>query len=236
MSWELVRCLVSLRDEFNALAPGRDTGADGSIGDSAHTSASDHTPDEDSNVLRDHDADHKNEVHALDIDSTGPWPGGRTFGSIVSTIIAGERAKWLDDDDVCRLQNVIFNRKIYSRSWDFEARDYPGSDPHTNHAHFSSRYDSGPESDTRPWGVLPLPSREEEEEVDIQEFFASVGRATRTGMTATNADRENRNNFAAALRFTAGLNPEEQVSENMLLGNDGILSRIETNTASEESA
>lgn len=150
-AWTVVPCLLALRDEFNALVPGRDKGADGTIGDTAHTSASDHTPDEDSDILRDHDADGKNEVHALDIDSTGPWPG--PFARIIADVIDREREKWLDADDVCRLEYVIFDRKIYSRSLDFAPRAYTGSDPHTNHAHFSARYITKAENDTRPWGV-----------------------------------------------------------------------------------
>lgn len=170
-AWVLIPCLVALRTEFNLLAPNRDKGADGSIGDTAHTSSSDHTPDEDSAVLRDHDADSKNEVHALDIDSTGPWPDGRTFRSIVLGIIAAERAKWLDPDDKCRLRYVIFDRKIYHLDNDFQPRDYTGSDPHTNHAHFSGRYDSDTEADTRPWGVLiegddPMPFIENQADFD----------------------------------------------------------------------
>lgn len=151
-SWVLVPSLVALRDEFNRLAPGRDKGADGSIGDSAHTSSSDHTPDEDSDVLRDHDGDSKNEVHALDIDSTGPWP--RPFSHYVNEIVEREQGRWFDPDDVCRLEYVIFNRKIYSRSHDFVPRTYTGSDPHTNHAHFSGRYLTASENDTSPWGLL----------------------------------------------------------------------------------
>lgn len=153
-AWTVVPSLLSLRAEFNAIAPNRDKGADGTIGDTNHTSASDHTPDEDSSILRDHDPDSKNEVHALDIDSSGPWPSGRSFGSIVAAVIAGERSKWLSATDRCRLKYVIFNRKIYSQSSDFEPRDYTGSDPHTNHAHFSARYDTPAENDTRPWGVV----------------------------------------------------------------------------------
>jgi len=153
-SWTLVPCLVALRDEFNTIAPKRDKGADGSIGDSSHTSSSDHTPDEDSNVLRDHDADSKNEVHALDIDSTGPWPDGHSFKSMVLEVIEREKAKWDDPDDVCRLNYVIFDRKIYDKDNDFEPKTYTGSDPHTNHAHFSARYETQAENDTRPWGVV----------------------------------------------------------------------------------
>lgn len=148
--WITVPCLLALRNEFNKINPSRDKGADGTIGDTAHTSASDHTPDEDGEVLRDHDADTKNEVHALDIDSTGPWPG-ESFGALVAEVVAGERAKWLSATDRCRLKYVIFNRKIYSQSTDFAARDYAGSDPHTNHAHFSARYETACENDERPF-------------------------------------------------------------------------------------
>lgn len=215
MAWELIRCLVALRNEFNILAPGRDKGADGSIGDSAHTSRSDHTPDEDSVYLRDHDADSKNEVHALDIDSTGPWP--RSFGSIVQAIIAGEKAKWLDANDRCRLEYVIFNGKIYSRTRDFEPRDYTGSDPHTNHAHFSGRYLTTTENDTRPWGVLTLTpppgGKGDDSMADMADFFASIGRATSVPASpdVTQTDRNNRDNFARAVRFALGYNqPYEQ--------------------------
>jgi hypothetical protein len=152
-AWVTVPSLLALRDEFNKLSPGRDKGADGTIGDSAHTSTSDHTPDEDSDYLRDHDPDSKNEVHALDIDSTGPWPG-RSFDQIVKGIIAQERARWLDANDRCRLKYVIHNRKIYSQSTDFQPVDYTGTDPHTNHAHFSARYETACENDVRPWGVF----------------------------------------------------------------------------------
>jgi len=157
--WTLVPSLVALRGEFNSLNPDRDKGADGSIGDSAHTSSSDHTPDEDSNVLRDHDADSKNEVHAVDVDSSGPWPGPATqsqkqrFHAKVMRVIALEKAKWRDANDMCRLNYAIWDGKIYDKDNDFEPRTYTGSDKHTNHAHFSGRYETRAENDTRPWGV-----------------------------------------------------------------------------------
>jgi len=150
--WVLVPCLVTLRTEFNAVSPGRDKGADGSIGDSAHTSSSDHTPDEDSDILRDHDSDSKNEVHALDIDSSGPWPGGAAwFDRAIKAIV--ERHRTGEDD---RLQYVIWNRQIANRSVDnWRWRTYTSTtDPHTNHAHFSSRYTTAQEQDTSPWGLL----------------------------------------------------------------------------------
>jgi hypothetical protein len=165
-AWTVIPCLLTLRSEFNALAPGRDKGADGTIGDTAHTSSSDHTPDEDSRVLRDHDGDSKNEVHALDIDSTGPWPGTGTqkqrFHRLVMRIIAGERRKWLSATDRCRLNYLIWDGYIYDKDNDFEPVRYYGSDPHTSHAHASGRYETACENDTRPWGVLTPPPVEED--------------------------------------------------------------------------
>lgn len=167
-AWTVIPCLLTLRAEFNAISPNRDRGADGTIGDSSHTSSSDHTPDEDSDVLRSRDADSKNEVHGLDIDSTGPWPGVGTqkqrFHAIIMRIIDGERRKWLSATDKCRLNCVIWDRKIYDKDRNFQPRDYGGDDPHTNHAHFSGRYETSCENDTRPWGV------QEEDEMTPGDF------------------------------------------------------------------
>ncbi|MET0416555.1 MAG: hypothetical protein ABW022_11100 [Actinoplanes sp.] len=153
-SWVVVPCLDALRDEFNKLNPNRDKASDGSIGDSNHTSSSDHTPDEDSRVLRDHDADSKNEVHARDIDKTGPWPGGETFHQIVMRILDGERKKWRDPNDKCRLSYVIWAGKIYDKDNDFQPETYGGLNGHYEHGHFSARYETSCENDTRPWGVV----------------------------------------------------------------------------------
>ena len=151
--WILVPCLVTLRAEFDAVAPKRARGSDGSIGDSNHTSASDHTPDEDSDILRDHDADDKNEVHALDIDSSGPWPTSGWFNDNVLSLVAREKAEYESATAVGRLKYVIWARRIASRSWGWTWRSYTGADPHENHAHFSARYLTSTEADTRPWGV-----------------------------------------------------------------------------------
>lgn len=159
-AWTLIPCLVQLRTEFNAVAPRRDKGADGAIGDSSHTSSSDHTPDEDSDVLRDHDADSKNEVHALDIDSDGPWPDGSGreaggwFDRTIKALVEQERREYLSADVYGRLQYVIWRGRINSRSWGWsEWRTYTGASKHYDHAHFSARYLSRTEADTRPWGV-----------------------------------------------------------------------------------
>jgi hypothetical protein len=149
-AWVLIPCLESLRHEFDVVSPGRDKGADGSIGDSAHTSASDHTPDEDSDVLRGKDADHKNEVHALDIDSSGPWPGGWDwFNDTICNIV--DRCRKGNEK---RLRYVIWDREIAGASNGWNWRPYTATgDPHTNHVHFSAVYTTEQENDISPWGV-----------------------------------------------------------------------------------
>lgn len=149
-AWILVPCLVTLREEFNTLAPKRDKGADGSIGDQAHANRpSDHNPDETGATTRE-DADRKNEVHALDIDSTGKWPSGMTFDAAINLIV--DRHKGGKDD---RLLFVIWNRRIAEESKGWKWRPYSGtSDPHTGHAHFSAKYTTAQEANTRPWGLL----------------------------------------------------------------------------------
>lgn len=138
--WVLVPSLVALRGEFNRLAPTRDKASDGSIGDPNHAArSSDHNPDD------------RGFVHAIDIDNTGPWPGRLSMERLVQTVVARHRT---GRDD--RLQNVIYNRRIWSRSWGWTSRVYDGVNPHNHHAHFSCRYDIGAEISTRPWGLLEL--------------------------------------------------------------------------------
>lgn len=152
-AWTLVADLASLRAEFDTLAPERDKVSDGSIGNAAHAAeSSDHNPDETGNTPT-KDADDINEVHAIDVDDDLHKPGW-TMDRCVAIIVTRHRTG-LDN----RLQNVIYNRRIWSRSWGWTARAYTGASAHTEHAHFSSRYGSGsgsgnPENDVRPWGLL----------------------------------------------------------------------------------
>jgi hypothetical protein len=158
--WVLVPALVSLRTEFNTLSPNRDKASDGSVGDTSHAaSSSDHNPDE-SGATPYEDSDRINEVHAIDVDNTGPWPPGVTFQRIIDGIVAEHRA---GRDD--RLQMVIYNRRIISRSWGWDSwHAYTGSNPHDKHAHFSCRYTTAQESDTSPWGVA---ARREDDDMPI---------------------------------------------------------------------
>jgi hypothetical protein len=160
----LVACLVALRTEFNVLAPGRDKGADGWIGDAAHQQeSSDHNPDETGRTPYE-DADNINEVHALDIDKD--LGGGLDLDTYVERIrLAHERG----DDD--RLQNIIWRGRIASRSWGWTWRAYTGPSQHFDHAHFSARYTTAQENDTSPWGVY------QEDDMDAAEMLTALTNA-----------------------------------------------------------
>jgi hypothetical protein len=141
----LVPCLVELRREYNVLSPDRDKGADGWIGDAAHqATTSDHNPDSQGRVL------------AVDVDSTGPWPV--PFADTVAMVVGRCRSGRED-----RLEYLIWDRGIYSRSYGWVKRVYIGADPHTGHAHFSARHDHHGQDDVRGWNLLSLLPKEYDE-------------------------------------------------------------------------
>ena len=226
-SWILVPCLASqhgLLGEFNALAPSRDRSSDGSIGDSAHaSSSSDHNPDE-TGATPSEDADFTNEVHAIDVTANlrkAGWSMARAVEIIVTRHRTGK-------DN--RLQNVIYNGRIWSRSWGWKARVYTGSNKHKKHAHFSSRYTTAQERDTRSWGLLeadkPAPPTEEDG-MDAAEFFASAAKGARGGTGVTAANRTHRNDAVTVVRFALGLEADEVSDATLPSGPGGQLDRIE---------
>lgn len=177
MAVNSVPASTSLLEEFNWLAPGRDKTSDGTVGDSAHKqSASDHNPDETGNTGGAEDSDSIDEVHARDVDASGPWPSGWSMERCVQIILSYARAGKLPG-----LQNVIYNRRIWSRSWGWSEDSYSGSNPHDKHSHFSFRYGSGsgssnPENFTGPWGIKVTREAEieEAEEMNVNEFKVAL--------------------------------------------------------------
>ncbi|MEJ3749141.1 hypothetical protein WEI85_38500 [Actinomycetes bacterium KLBMP 9797] len=148
----LTPALAELRATFNWLNPRRDKSSDGWIGDAAHSAtSSDHNPDE-SGTVPIRDPDSLNEVHAVDVDETGPWPaddrGAFSLMRAVRQLVTDHRA-----GRERRLRYIIYERTIWSASWSWTAREYTGANPHDKHAHFSGSYDSALERDTRTWNI-----------------------------------------------------------------------------------
>ncbi len=193
MAWTTTPASKSLFAEFNEAFPDRDKGSDGTVGDLAHQeSVSDHNPDETGNTGGKSDADNINEVHAADVDDDlrrSGWTMERCVQIILGRCRSGAEK---------RLDYIIYNRRIWSRSGGWMMREYTGSNPHDKHAHFSIRYGSGsgtsnPENITSGWGILA--AIEAEEDMNATELIAALnsaegqqalGRATLNGgeMTA----------------------------------------------------
>ena len=149
--WILVACLKRLFAEFDAIAPHRDHASDGSIGDTAHQhEVSDHNPDETGSVPI-HDADHTNEVHAIDVDVDLREPG-LSMETVVQFLLARCR-----NGAEKRLRYIIYNRRIWEADNGWKQRAYTGASAHTEHAHFSASYDTGREASTASWHLEDIP-------------------------------------------------------------------------------
>jgi Glycosyl hydrolases family 25 len=182
MAWTLIPAAKSLFKEFNLLAPKRDKASDGAVGNLAHQEGtSDHNPDETGNTGSASDTDKINEVHAIDVDNSGPWPTGKNMEWSVQTILSRCRAKTEK-----RLRYVIYNKRIWSASNGWKQAGYSGANPHDHHAHFSFVYGSGsgasnPENDISPWGLVtttttppPTPEEDDVKPEDLPKIAAAV--------------------------------------------------------------
>lgn len=149
--WILIPCLRALFMEFDRIAPSRDHASDGSIGDTAHQDeVSDHNPDETGSVPI-HDADHINEVHAIDVDNT-LRESDLTMEKCVQFLLARCRS-----GAEKRLRYIIYNRRIWSASSGWVQKAYAGKSPHTEHAHFSASYVTALEASTASWHLEDIP-------------------------------------------------------------------------------
>jgi hypothetical protein len=158
--WVLVACLKTLMAEFNRIAPGRSHASDGSIGDKAHEEeVSDHNPDETGSVPI-HDADHINEVHAIDVDVDLREPG-LTMETVVQFVLARCRSGKEN-----RLRYIIYNRRIWEADNEWRQRAYTGASAHTEHAHFSCSYDTVKEASTASWHLEEIPVTLDPEDID----------------------------------------------------------------------
>ena len=149
--WILVACLKALFAEFDRIAPSRDHASDGSIGDAAHQNeVSDHNPDETGSVPI-HDADHINEVHAIDVDNNLN-ESDLTMEKVVQFLLGRCRS-----GAEKRLRYIIYNRRIWSASSGWVQKAYTGASAHTEHAHFSASYETALEASTASWHLEDIP-------------------------------------------------------------------------------
>jgi len=137
MAWRLAKSLNVLRSEVNAVAPGRSTVSDGTIGDDAHQgTASDHNPNGAGVVCAidfTHDPDSGADMHQF--------------------------AEHLKRRNHAAVKYVIWNRRIWSKAKNSQGwRSYTGSNPHTAHMHVSvgvgpDGQSTGTYDNTTPWGI-----------------------------------------------------------------------------------
>lgn len=153
--WNLIPCLHTLFDEFDAIAPNRDKASDGAVADEAHYAGgtSDHIPDEESAYLRNKDADTTNEVHAIDVDSD-LREADFTMEMVVQYLLGECRKSNSVGLDRGRLRYIIYNRRIWEAKDGWVEKEYHGASPHEEHAHFSAEYDTPSESDVSTWGLV----------------------------------------------------------------------------------
>lgn len=147
---KLVPCLEQLREEFDGVAPQRDTASDGWIGDPAHQlSVSDHNNDETGRVPV-YDADRNPEVHGLDVDAD--LNNGVDMERYVQHILARCRS-----GAERRLRYVIYYDRIWEASNGWKKRAYTGPNKHREHAHFSASYETKHEASTASWTLQEVP-------------------------------------------------------------------------------
>jgi hypothetical protein len=115
MSWYLAGNLNSRSNSVKEMFPGTTIY---SIGDQSHA-----------NNQSDHNPDARDVVHAIDVMTYSDYDKGN---AVVAWCL----------DDTTDLEYVIFNRKIYSRNGGWDADNYSGSDPHTDHVHISGKHGS----------------------------------------------------------------------------------------------
>jgi hypothetical protein len=140
-AWRTAKSLLTLRDEVNQAAPGRNRASDGTIGDAAHC--------------------HRRSDH-------NPWVREGNIGVVTAMDIthdpsdgcdAGEIAESIRRNRDPRVKSIIWNRQIANSSsingrppWAW--RTYTGSNPHDKHIHISVKSDKPNYDSTAAWNVM----------------------------------------------------------------------------------
>jgi len=176
VNWNNVSMLTpgmkNLGNQFNARWLKRDGASDGAVGDYAHQQEdSGHNPDDTKyhNAEWDGDSDSKSEIRAIDVDSTLNDP------EVNMQMVIDHMRKLPNLGSVIRY--MIYNRKIYKASNNFNPENYTGASAHTEHAHFSGAYsDASDENKTFNFKFDELGDDVSEQDVTnaLNKFFAST--------------------------------------------------------------
>lgn len=174
----LAHDLQRLRADFNSRFPNRDTTTDGWIGDAAHQDrVSGHNPDDTvGSKPESTDADSIPEVRAIDVDKD-LREDGMTMLKVIQEMLETQA-------DLDRLLYIIHNRIIWSASYNWESREYTGSNTHEEHAHFSG--DPDKDEDVRPWSVLTIGKEMTQSDVIVAESVLWDKAANRSDPTGRN--------------------------------------------------
>jgi hypothetical protein len=125
---ELARSMARLFIEINDKWPSRDHRTDGWYAD----------PKE--RISKGHNPGHRGLSHAIDVDDDGideSW--------IISHIAKNDKVLWY----------IIWNRKLYSNTYNWVPRTYTGSNPHTDHMHIEIYQTTYAEDWAGYWGISP---------------------------------------------------------------------------------
>jgi len=152
MSWRVANSLDILLAEVNDAAPNRSKVADGSIGDTAHSSrVSDHNPNP-AGVVRARDFTH---------DPAGGFDAYDFAERVRELGRSGHPALGAG-------AYVISCGEIASATYGWAWRPYTGSNPHDHHTHVSVATAAAGYDSTRPWGVMGEPDMKPEDFDKIQ--------------------------------------------------------------------
>lgn len=174
MSYWLAPALVALRNEVNALWPGRDKTSDGWIGDKRHAdSKSDHNPAQWPGAWA-------GVVRALDLDNDlGPGANGRTLWDALAQQLGKHPA-------LGRGAYLIYDRRIISTDRLREGtRPYTGVNPHTGHIHVSVGTSPDAYNSTVPWGIGGNKMTPEQHQLllDVHRMLGAAGATSVIGPT-----------------------------------------------------
>lgn len=133
MTWRNAKALDVFKKEITEAYPGRKPGSLQTIGDPNHSSReSQHNPNA------------AGVVTAIDVmnDKAGP-DGDWLCDYLVKRGKAGDPRIWY----------IVWDRHIYSDTYNWVKQEYKGTDPHTSHVHMSLKQTPAAYDNTAPWGI-----------------------------------------------------------------------------------